>query len=435
MILNEFKRAGIIWTLIVSGLLISFGGYADNTPVFLKQTGSAQINDEGPAPSLGYKIVTYPFNRLLDLMDVTSFQFGFGFGLHANYHMTRMAQAGLGSYATSRLGWDGRRLGLCNDTKAELSVLAASGEYYKRQNAFGTFKNYDGSQRPWIYRDHRDYWGVGAEATLFIVNAGWEFHIKEVPDLFLGIIGIDYRHDDFPKPQRGHRKPTLSSADAKQIKKIVLCPSRVVSDSMTRMATKNDVGAYFYRYPREVAAGRLGEFTGVDNDREVSEQFSGMLADQNLDVYRQLLEDVERSVVVDMGWEVVDIDETLAFFENHAVVKRQRGQKILRLSDYRKLAEYYGADAVMDVRVWECGVWRQAMADKGVLKMDVQTKLISFPENKVLFDVRVVSQKDMAAGQPLLFFAAKDGERLVHEVQQGCEVISAKTKDFLVEDK
>ncbi len=430
---TKTKHTRKIRNLIVTGLLTASFGYADPAPSFLTQPASVRINDEGPEPSVGYKIAAYPLNRFLDLMDVMSFQFGFGFGLHANVHMTRMAQAGAGSYAISKLGWDGRRAGLCNDTKAELSVLAASGEYYKRQNAFGTFKNYDGEQKPWLYRNHRDYWGAGTEATLFIFNAGWEFHIKEIPDLFLGMIGVDYRHDDFPKPQRGHRQPTLQAAEAKKIKKVVLCPSRVVSDSMTRMATRNAVGSYFYRYPREAAAGRLGEFAGLDNDRDVSEQFSGLLADQKLDIYRQLLEDVERSAIVDMGWEVVDIDETLAFFEKYAMIKKQRGQKILRLSDYRKLAEYYGADAVMDIRVWECGVWRQSMADKGVLKMDVQTKLISFPENKVLFDARVVSRKDPAAGQPLLTFAAKDGERLAHEVRQGGDVIAAKIKDFLVE--
>jgi hypothetical protein len=421
----------------IAGVVILAGGAVAEQPVpdFLKTSTGRKITDEGPAPSVGYKIVTYPVNRFADLMDVLSFQFGFGFGMHANVHATRLAQAGLGGAAVSRLGWDGRRFGLCNDTKSEVSLLAASAEYYKRQNAFGFFKDYDGSQRPWLYRDHRDYWGAGSEVTLAILNAGWEFHVKEVPDLFLGVLGIDYRHDDFPKPQRGHLKPKLDPADAKRIKKVVLCPSRVISDSMTRMATAQEVGAYFYRYPREVAAGRFGEFCGADDDREASRQFSGLLKDQQVDLYRNLLEDIERSVIVDMGWEVVDIDETLSFFEQHAGVKTHRGQKIRRLSDYRKLAEYYGADAVLDIRVWECGVWRQTLADKGVMKMDVEAKLIAFPENRVLFDARVVSQKDPDAGQPLLSFAAQDGERLAREVKEGCNVITAQIRDFLVEEQ
>jgi hypothetical protein len=242
-------------------MAVAAGGVcAQMTPEFLQKNEIVRILDEGRQASIGQKILLYPVNRFGDLMDVLTFQFGFGFGLHANVHATRLAQAGVGGSAVSRLGWDGRRFGLCNDTKSELSVLAASAEYYKRQNAFGFFKDYDGTQRPWLYRDHRDYWGVGSEATIFILNAGWEFHVKEVPDLFLGILGVDYRHDDFPKPQRGHKKPKLSTADARRVKKVVLCPSRIVSDSMTRMATHNVIGSYFYRYPREVAAGRFGEF-------------------------------------------------------------------------------------------------------------------------------------------------------------------------------
>jgi hypothetical protein len=413
--------------------LISVAG-AEPVPVFLKAE-SLKIRDEGPSPSVGYRIVTYPFNRVLDFADMLSFQFGFGFGLHGNVHVTRMAQAGAGGYAVSKLGFDGRRIGLCNDSKAETSVLAASAEYYKRQNAFGTFKDYTGEQRPWLYREHRDYWGIGQEMTLFIVNAGWEAHIKEAPDFLLGFLGVDYMHDDFPKPWSGHRRPKLAPADAARIKKVILCPSRVVHDSKTRMATDKDVGAYFYRYPREAAAGRMGEFFGSDNDREVSDQYTGLLRAQKVDLYRTLLEDAERAVLVDLGWEVVDVDQILAYFEKHAVVMTHRGQKIRRLPNYRKMAEYFGADAVLDLRVWECGIWRQTLADKGVLKMDVEAKLIGYPQNEVLFDARVVSTKDAEAGQPLLSFAAHDGRTLAREVREGCDVISAKIKDLLIEEK
>lgn len=402
---------------------------------FLTEDDNVSIVDEGAAPSLGYRVLTYPLNRALDFMDMLTFQFGFGFGFHGNLHMTRALQAGVGGSAASKLGFDGRHIGLCNDTKAEASVLAASAEHYKRQNAFGTFKDYTEDLRPWLYRGHRDYWGIGTDITLFILNAGWELHVKEAPDFLLGFVGIDYMHDDFPKPRQGHSKPKLNPADAKRIKKVVLCPSRVVSDSMTRMATDKPVGAYYYRYTREVAAGRIGEFAGLEKDRGVSEQLSGLLKNQNVDIHRKLLEDIERAILVDMGWDVVDIDETSNLFEKYAVIKKSRGQAILRLPDYKRLAEYYGADAVLDVRVWECGIWRQTLMDKAVLKMDVQAQLIAFPENEVLFDARVVSQKNPEAGQPLLSFADHDGERLAREVREGCDVVSAQIKDFMIEEK
>ena len=409
--------------------------YAAPPPSFLKEKGLTQIVDEGALPSLGLKIVLYPVNRVLDCVDMLTFQFGFGFGMHGNVHATRLLQVGAGGSAVSKLGFDGRRMGLCNDTKGEVSILAASAEHYKRQNAFGTFKDYAHSERPWMYRDHRDYWGIGAEITMFIMNLGAEAHIKEAPDFLLGFFGVDYMHDDFPKPKRGHEKPSLDSADARKIKKVVICPSRVISDSMTRMATKNEIGSYFYRYPREAVAGRFGEWVGNDDDKKVSDQYSRLLKIQDFSVYQKLLQDIERGIVVDLGWDVVDIDEILSFFNQYSVVKKQRGQKIMRLSDYRKLAAYYGADAVLDVRVWECGIWRQTLSDKGVLKMDVEAKLISFPDNEVVFDARLLSLKDVKAGHSLLSFAARDGEQLVREVREGCDVITAQIKDFIVEKK
>ncbi len=416
-------------------LALTTAVYAAPPPSFLKEKVPTKIIDEGRPLSLGKKIALYPVNRVLDLVDLLTFQFGFGFGLHANVHATRFLQAGLGATTTSKLGFDGRDVGLCNDTKAEISALCLSAERYKRQNAFGTFKDYTKKERPWLYRDHRDYWGIGEEITFFIFNLGYELHVKEAPDFLLGIFGVDYRHDDFPKPKRGNTKLNLHPTDARKIKKVVICPSRVISDSMTRMATENTVGSYFYRYSSEGYLGRLGEWTARDDDKKVSDQYSRLLDAQGFDLYRDLLEDIERDVVVDLGWEVVDVDETLSFFDQYAVLKNHRGQKIMRLPDYRKIAKYYGADAVLDIRVWECGVWRQNWGDKGVLKMDVGAKLITFPENEVVFDVRVVSQKAPKAGQSLLSFAARDGERLVREVREGCDVITAQIKDLIVEEK
>lgn len=434
--MTHVRMASLLSGITITGLFVpALVGEEAPPPECLAATGSPRISDEGSPPSLLYRFATYPVNRFGDFFDLFSIQFGFGFGLHGNFHMTRLAQLGLGGQAASKLGFDGRRVGLCNDSKAEASLLAASGEYYKRQNAFGTFKDYDSAKRPWLYREHRDYWGLGAEATLFIVNAGFELHPKEAPDLLLGIFTIDYRHDDYPKPQRGNLMPALNPAAAARIKKVLICPSRVISDSCTRMATTNAVGAYYHRYAGEVAAGKFGEFVQSDDDAVVSDQFSRMAVEQKTDVYKILLEDVERALLTDYRWEVVDIDETLSSFKKYGVVKTHRGQKILRLPDYRKLAEHYKADAVLDIRIWECGVWRQTLDDKGVLKMDVQAKLIAFPANTVLFDSRVVSEKPADSGQPLLSFAAHDGQTLARELREGCDVISAKMKDQLVEEK
>lgn len=422
-------------TVFLFTLLTAVWAFSDPNPAFLTKPVSTEITDEGPPTPLGLKIVAYPFNRALDLIDTLTFQFGFGFGFHGNVHMTRALQAGAGGSAVSKLGFDGRDIGLCNDVKAEASVLAVSGEYYKRQNAFGTYENYDASKLPWLYRSHRDYFGLGAEFSVLIANLGFELHPKEGPDFLLGFLGIDYMHDDFPKARRGNTKPALHPVDAQKINKVVICCSRVVSDPLTRMATDKTAGAYYHRYPREKVLGRLGEAAGAPKDQEASQQLSQMLAANGVNIYRLLMEELERTVVVHCGWDVVNIDHTLDYFNRCAVLKKQRGVAVKRLPDYRKLAAYYGADAILDVRVWECGVWRQCMADKGVLKMDVQAKLIAFPENKVVFDARVVSQKAEKAGQPLLSFAAHDGQTLVREVREGCGVISARLKDHLVEEK
>ena len=424
------------------GLVLFAGGAVSGAPEasgaapwYQEDTGGT-IRDEGDIPGIWTKIGCYPVNRLGDLMDMFSLQFGFGFGLHVNGHATRAAQVGFGGTAVSRFGFDGRQGGLCSESKGEFSLLPFTWESFRRSKSFGGFTDYGiPEDSATLYRLHRDYAGVGAEVTAAIVNVGAEAHPLEVFDFVFGLAGLDPSGDDYPRPWDGNARISMDEGAGAKIKRVVIVPSRVVDDRRIRLETAEGMGVYYNRFPAERYWGLLGSLCVKNSDTQAAAEFSGHLARKQFSIHRELLERMARIAMVSSKWDVVSTDEMLKAFEAHALVKEYRGQKIKRLPNYAKLAAYYGADAVLDVRVWEYGIWRQPGTDTGVMRLDCEVKLIAQPSNEVLFDARITHCPLKKGGLSLLEFAksGKKDDNLMDESRQACDVVTATFKDMMLE--
>ena len=78
---------------------------------FLKDRGE-KVTDEGFKTSGAAKVALYPVNRVADFLDIFTLNLGFGLGLHVNVHGTRALPLGGGAAMQSKLGTDGRYIGI-----------------------------------------------------------------------------------------------------------------------------------------------------------------------------------------------------------------------------------------------------------------------------------------------------------------------------------
>jgi hypothetical protein len=144
-------------------------------------------------------------DRVLDLMDVVSFDVHFGFGAYADVHVTRAMQLAGGMRTTGGIGLhDHRSLGLKSQAEAGLTAIAAGAHSYGgglvgTSGALAASSSTAGLHRPSdpLYQSFRDYWAVGASATAGIVGAELEFHPAQLVDFFGGWVGFDLLRDDF----------------------------------------------------------------------------------------------------------------------------------------------------------------------------------------------------------------------------------------------
>ena len=71
------------------------------------------------------------------------------------------------------------------------------------------------------------------------------------------------------------------------------------------------------------------------------------------------------------------------------------------------------------------------------MRLDCEVKLIAQPSNEVLFDARIVHCPMEKGGLSLLEFAkaGKTDDNLMDESRQACDVVMAKFKDMMLEQK
>ena len=175
-------------------------------------TGSSRDDYQDPVddwwtidPYLGEKMLLYPVNRVLDVLDLISINVGVGADLQPNVHVTRALQLGAGGAVTGRLGFNrSRQVGFYTQEGYEISFLPMTNESYKRANgaSWGSMveveSKINGTSAPGrkIYNEARDYWAIGGHVPLLLASVEADVHIAEIPDLVLGFLGVDLMRDD-----------------------------------------------------------------------------------------------------------------------------------------------------------------------------------------------------------------------------------------------
>ena len=118
-------------------------------------------------------------DRVLDLLDVVTFDVHFGLGAFADVHATRAIQASAGARTTGGLGLhDHRSLGMKSQAEAGVSAILLGAQSYSgglvgTSGALGAAGSSVGLHEPTdpLYQSFRDYWGVG------VCPRGWKLAI------------------------------------------------------------------------------------------------------------------------------------------------------------------------------------------------------------------------------------------------------------------
>ncbi len=170
------------------------------------------------------KVLLYLPDRILDLLDIVSFDAHLGPGAYLNYHVTRAVQAGIGFRGTGGLGWhDHRSLGGLGQAESGIVVVALGAQAYAGSLAGtsgvrATADSMAGLHQPSdrIYQELRDYWAIGESFTFIFLGFEWDLHPVEFADFFLGWAGIDILNDDFAHT----RSLDLSRSERRLIKRL-----------------------------------------------------------------------------------------------------------------------------------------------------------------------------------------------------------------------
>jgi hypothetical protein len=102
------------------------------------------------------------------------------------------------------LGWHTKRsLGLLGKAEAGLSAVAAGAQTYNAAQVgtsgiqAGAYHQ-AGLHRPTdpLYQEMRDYWAVGADATVIFLGLSWDVHPVELFDFVGGFFLKDFLNDD-----------------------------------------------------------------------------------------------------------------------------------------------------------------------------------------------------------------------------------------------
>jgi hypothetical protein len=166
--------------------------------------GSNVAQREPTDPDLYERLLWYLPDRVLDALDIISFDVHMGFGLFVDLHATRAAQLGLGFRTVGGVGWhDHRSLGIQTQVQASANVLAFGRESYDAY-LVGTSEVRAGrwsvselhAPTSELYQEYKDYWAIGAGVTALWVGADVDIHLLEIFDFAVGWFTFDPLNDD-----------------------------------------------------------------------------------------------------------------------------------------------------------------------------------------------------------------------------------------------
>ena len=147
----------------------------------------------------------YVPDRVMDVLDLVTFDVHLGFGLFANVRATRAMQAGAGFRSTLGVGLhEQRSLGVANESEigahgAMLGLGTMSGVAVgvpaRATSGSGSIAGVHTPYQP-IYQEYRDYYAFGASATALFFGVSVELHPLQVLDFAGGFLLLDFARDD-----------------------------------------------------------------------------------------------------------------------------------------------------------------------------------------------------------------------------------------------
>lgn len=398
-----------------------------------KEDRQSQTTDEGITPSAWTGIAFYPANRLLDLVDIFQLDIGFGFGLHANAHATRVLQFGMGASSLSRVGMDGRQIGFYNENRSEFSLLPFSIESYRRRPVIlGNFDEFNSAtERDRFYENVRDYFGLGAAVTAAVVGVQVEARPTEMADFLTGWLGIDLQKDDKPRQVTRDRIYRWNPSMRDSIKKIVLVSSRVIDSRHVGSETNKGVAVYNRRATGEFYWGLLGRAMGGGRDAADEQKVNEGVYDVGYSLHEDLMDKFVQAYETNMtSTEIIPIP----FDENSCVRKKAGDEIVLRLPNYPGLCKTKGADTLVDLRILEWSIIRKPPAGGMRIRLNVECKMMRYPENSILFDVsQDVYEAEKETKLELDDFMAASSREVMIESRQAIDILIAKVIDRLME--
>jgi ribosomal protein L35AE/L33A len=402
---------------------------------WLQEDRDNNTTDEGPVPGLGSRILMYPVNRIVDLLDIIHLDFGFGLGLHANVHATRMLQLGAGGSAMSRLGIDGRRAGLFNETRSEISVLPFSVESYSQKGTVGNFGDYDtATQREQLYRDIRDYYEFGASVTAGIVGVQFDIRPSGILDFLAGWATLDPQADDLPIRFTRGKIFNYGEAQRNEIQKLVIVTSRVIESPRVGSEARSGVAVYLNRANGEFFWGDIGRLAGSGEDAQEEATLNEGLATLDYDVEVDLAERFAETYRRNAPRTEIVPASTFSDVASQKVVKRVADEDVLRFPNYKGLCEAHGADAVADLRVLEWSLFQHQPGQGVRIRLNVECKIIKQPENEVLVDIsEMIYDIEKETKTEMSEFAANNSRLVRIETQQALDIVIARFTDRLFE--
>lgn len=397
-----------------------------------------EVVDEGPVATLFTRVLVYPYNRILDLVDIFHLDIGFGLGMHANVHATRMLQLGAGASATSRLGLDGRQIGNYSEQRAEVSILPFSMETYSRDpSVAGNFRDFNtATEREQLYESSRDYFGVGGAFTVIFISVQGEFRPSAVGDFVVGLAGFDPQGDDRPINFTRDKILRFSDIERDSIQKMVLVTSRVTKSPRvgSEKGDADGVAVYYNRAKGDYWFGKLGQWAGRNEDADSEIYINDGLASIGYDLEEDLAERFEEAYRRNTTRTDIVAVSNWSGGEDLRVSKKVADEIVWRLPNYKELCEAYEADVVCDLRILEWSVFQSSPGSGLRVRLNVECKIIDPYKNEVMVDIsKIVYDVEKQTDTNIEQFGA-NGSRLVQiETQQALEILVPQFIDRLFE--
>ncbi len=159
------------------------------------------------ADSVYEGIVFYVPHRIIDAVDVFSMTLGFGPTARLKVFATRDFAFGAGVGVDAALVKQiNRQYGAGLESGWDTSFALISAEHSQRESSVGSVKDFyyystgTPSPRENVYKFYdgaRDFWSLGVEAGVGLVEFTFELHPVEIADFVTGWVFIDIKDDDF----------------------------------------------------------------------------------------------------------------------------------------------------------------------------------------------------------------------------------------------